>query len=209
MRATIAWSYELLDPEERTLFRRLAPFRGCTLDAVARACVMASEGPRSASVDLPPLSMDARDALASLVDKSLLRVDTDEQGQAWYVTLETVREFALEHLEASPEADGAWRRHAWYYLQLAEQQTGRDRTWYARTCSSAVWSVSMAISGRRSTGVRRTATRKPACGWPLGWSGSGSCAATLLKAALAWSRCWPDSRSTLRLAHVALPTRRR
>jgi DNA-binding CsgD family transcriptional regulator/tetratricopeptide (TPR) repeat protein len=69
------------------------------------------------------LSLDARGGLASLADKSLLRVEADEQGQAWYVTLETVREFALERLEASPEAAGVWRRHAWYCLQLAEEQT--------------------------------------------------------------------------------------
>jgi predicted ATPase len=113
----------LLEPEERTLFRRLAPFRGCTLDALAAVCVTPSEGPRSISIDLQPLEMDARNGLASLVDKSLLHVDSDEHGQAWYVMLETVREFALERLEASPETTLVWRRHAWYYLQLAEDQT--------------------------------------------------------------------------------------
>lgn len=121
LRATIARSYDLLDPDERTLFRRLAPFRGCTLDAVAAVCVGSSAGPRSTSVDLPPLRLGARDGLASLADKSLVRMEEDEQGQAWYAMLETVREFALERLEASPEAATVWRRHAWYYLQLAEQ----------------------------------------------------------------------------------------
>jgi predicted ATPase/transcriptional regulator with XRE-family HTH domain len=125
LRATIAWSYDLLDPRERTLFRRLGPFRGCTLDAVAAVCVKASEGPRATLVDLPPLQLDVRDGLASLVGKSLLRMEEDDQGQPWYVMLETVREFALERLEASPEADALWRRHAWYYLQLqfTEEQT--------------------------------------------------------------------------------------
>jgi predicted ATPase/DNA-binding CsgD family transcriptional regulator len=123
LQATIAWSYDLLEPEERTLFRRIAPFRGCTVGAVAAVCVNEEEGPRSTSVNLPALSLEARDGLASLVDKSLLRAEEDEQGQAWYVMLETVREFAQARLEASPEADAVWRRHAWYYLRLAEEQT--------------------------------------------------------------------------------------
>jgi predicted ATPase/DNA-binding CsgD family transcriptional regulator len=121
LRTTISWSYELLDPDERTLFRRLAPFRGCTVEAVASVCVKASEGSRSTLLDVPPLALDAIAGLASLADKSLLHVEEDARGETWYTMLETVREFALERLEASPEAAAVWRRHAWYYLRLAEQ----------------------------------------------------------------------------------------
>jgi predicted ATPase len=65
--------------------------------------------------------VDAQAGLGSLVDKSLLRVEEDVDGQPWYVMLETVREFALEQLAASSEAQAIWRRHALYYLRLVEQ----------------------------------------------------------------------------------------
>lgn len=121
LRATITWSYELLDPDERTLFRRLAPFRGCSVEAVDAVCLKAPAGSRTALLDLPPLALDASAGLASLADKSLLHVEEDARGAAWYMMLETVREFALVQLEASPEAAAVWRRHAWYYLRFAEQ----------------------------------------------------------------------------------------
>jgi non-specific serine/threonine protein kinase len=127
LRSTITWSYELLDPDEQTLFRRLAPFRGCTVEAVDCVCVKAAEGSRSTSLDLPLLALDATAGLASLVDKCLLHVEEDERGVAWYGMLETVREFALEQLESSPEGPAVWRRHAWYYLQLAEQRDAARR----------------------------------------------------------------------------------
>jgi non-specific serine/threonine protein kinase len=127
LRATITWSYDLLTTEERALFRRLAPFRGCTLEGVSHVCVAASDGPRQTSVALTPLTLDARAGMASLVEKNLLRVEEDERGEPWYVMLETVREFALERLEASPEAPAVWRRHAWYYLRLVEQSDSAVR----------------------------------------------------------------------------------
>ena len=124
--AAIRWSYDLLDPDERTLFRRLAPFRGATLDAVERVCIQPAEGVRATTVDLPALTIDGRAGLASLVDKNLLHVQQDEQGHAWFVMLETVREFAAEQLQASPEWQAVWRRFAWYYLRLAEVSDGRE-----------------------------------------------------------------------------------
>ena len=99
LRATIAWSHDLLTDHEKGLFARLAVFRGgCTLDA-AEAIVAA---------DL--------DTLQSLADKSLVR-HTDER--LWM--LETIRDYASEQLEESDEADRIRSRHAEWFLALAEE----------------------------------------------------------------------------------------
>jgi predicted ATPase len=98
LRATIAWSYELLSPEEQQLFARLAVFSGgCTLDAAEEAC--------DADVG----------SLQSLVEKSLLRF-TGER----YWMLETIGEYAAERLERSDEASGLKVRHARTFASLAE-----------------------------------------------------------------------------------------
>jgi predicted ATPase/DNA-binding CsgD family transcriptional regulator len=128
LRATLSWSYDLLDAEEQVLFRRLAPFRRCTLNAARAVCAAANQGSQSASVNLDPLVIDVQLGLSSLVNKSLLSVDEDPDGQPWYMMLETVREFALERLEGSPEAGAVWRRYAWYYLRLAEQAEPESRS---------------------------------------------------------------------------------
>ncbi|MFI5266364.1 MAG: ATP-binding protein [Chloroflexota bacterium] len=120
LRDTIAWSYDLLVPDEQALFRRLGVFRGCTLDAVEAVCCAPADGPRSSSVAVPPLAIDALDGVTSLVERSLLRRDETADGQPWYVMLETVREFALEQLEAGGVAAALRRRHALYYLRLSE-----------------------------------------------------------------------------------------
>jgi len=117
---TIRWSYDLLTQDEQVLLERLSVFRGCTLDAVETVCCAAAEGPRSSSVALPPLELGALDGVTSLVEKSLLLREELEDGQPWYRMLETVREFALERLEASGQAAALRRRHALYYLELAE-----------------------------------------------------------------------------------------
>jgi predicted ATPase/DNA-binding CsgD family transcriptional regulator len=123
LRATIAWSYDLLLPDEQALFRRLAPFRGFSLDAAQAVCMLPTAGPRSTTLMLPTLDLDAAAGLTSLVDKSLLRVDEDELGQPRYAMLETVRDFAREELEASGESVAVYRRHTWYCMQLAAEQT--------------------------------------------------------------------------------------
>jgi predicted ATPase/DNA-binding CsgD family transcriptional regulator len=124
--AAISWSYDLLEPDEQTLFRRLAPFRGATLEAVAGVCIQPAEGERASSVELSPLRLDARAGLAALVDKNLLHVESDDQGHARFVMLETVRDFALERLGSTPESEAIWRRFAWYHLRRAELSDGRE-----------------------------------------------------------------------------------
>ncbi|HEV2127126.1 MAG TPA: tetratricopeptide repeat protein [Thermomicrobiales bacterium] len=117
MRDAIAWSYDLLLPDEQAVFRRLAVFAsGCMFEA-AEAVV---------NVD-SSLGLDVLDGISSLVDKSLLDRVEGPGGEPRFAMLETVREFGLEQLVASEEADGARQRHAAHYLELAEEAAPRLR----------------------------------------------------------------------------------
>jgi predicted ATPase len=105
LRATIAWSYDLLDADEQQLFARLGVFRGgCTLETAEIVC----------DADL--------DTLASLLDKSLLRRRTGRLGEDRYWLLETIREFALERLRDAGLEDELRRRHAERMRQIARDQ---------------------------------------------------------------------------------------
>src|SRR6266508_4498064 len=118
LRATIAWSYDLLDAQEQELLAHLSVFAGgWTLEAAEAVC----------DCDL--------ETLASLVDKSLVR---EHAGR--FSMLETIREYALERLSQN-EADGdALSRHAAYFLAGAEannselfEDLGRDQVeWFER-----------------------------------------------------------------------------
>ena len=99
LRATIEWSHDLLSPEEKTLFARLAVFAGGSTLGAAVAV---------AGADL--------DIIESLVDKSLVR-HTDER----FWMLETIRAYAIDRLEQTGEADEIQQRHAEHFLVLAEQ----------------------------------------------------------------------------------------
>jgi len=106
LHATIAWSYDLLDPDEQRLFSRLSVFSGgCTLDAVEAVCV-----DDSSSVLRPSSSLDL---LESLVDQSLLQVSRSTPSR--FTMLETVREYAWERLQEGGETEAIRDRHAAYY----------------------------------------------------------------------------------------------
>jgi non-specific serine/threonine protein kinase len=133
MRDAIAWSYDLLNEEEKTVFRRLSVFvGGFTLEAAER--VVGSTGVRVAgsTATLPPAPLTRRhldtpsvlDHLASLVDNSLVRQVEGSDGEPRFVMLETIREYGLEQLEASDETDEGFRRHADWCLGLAERNWG-------------------------------------------------------------------------------------
>jgi predicted ATPase len=115
LRATIAWSYDLLSEEEQRLFGALSVFvGGCTLEAAEEV----------ADADL--------DTLQSLVEKSLLRFS---EGRYWM--LETIRGYAGERLEESGERDALCEGHARWHLRLTEEaepelQTGDQTTWLSR-----------------------------------------------------------------------------
>jgi predicted ATPase/class 3 adenylate cyclase len=105
LRATIEWSYDLLDEAARRLFARLGAFAGSfSLDSAEAVC----------DADF--------DSIAALVELSLLK----PIGVDRFVMLETIREYANEQLEASGESDRLRRRHAEHFLELVEHAPGLD-----------------------------------------------------------------------------------
>jgi predicted ATPase/DNA-binding SARP family transcriptional activator/DNA-binding CsgD family transcriptional regulator len=111
LRATLDWGYDLLSEAERVLFRRLSVFAGgWTLEAAE--AVGSGDGVGEGEV-LDPFSR--------LVDKSLVAVEEGERGVMRYTMLEPVRQYARERLRESAEEDAVQRRHAGFFLALAEE----------------------------------------------------------------------------------------
>lgn len=112
LRAAMDWSYDLLTPTERRLFRRLSVFvGGCTLEGAEAVCDAKGD-----------LGLDVLNGMESMVDKSLAQRDEQADGEPRFVMLETIREYALEKLEASGEKALTKRAHAAYCLVLAEER---------------------------------------------------------------------------------------
>jgi predicted ATPase/DNA-binding SARP family transcriptional activator/DNA-binding CsgD family transcriptional regulator len=117
LKGTLDWSYDLLSESEQTLFDRLSVFMGgWTLEAASM--VAKGEGVEEGEV---------LDLLSGLVEKSLVMVRGGDPGGARYRLLEPVRQYALDKLEESDEAEEARRRHAEFFLALAEDAEPRLR----------------------------------------------------------------------------------
>lgn len=112
LRAVVDWSWDLLDEDEREVLARLSVFaRGCDLAAVEAVC-----GPFA---DTSRGCLDVLDALASLVDKSLVVAAPAPDGEMRYRLLETVAEYASERLDETGRRRDAERAHLTYYRELA------------------------------------------------------------------------------------------
>jgi predicted ATPase/DNA-binding CsgD family transcriptional regulator len=111
LRATIAWSYQLLSAEGQQLFRYLSVFvGGCTLDAIEAIAPTCGLG-----------ALTILDGVSMLLENHLLRQVEQHDGEPRLLMLETLREFGLECLETSGEGAAARQAHAQYYLALAEE----------------------------------------------------------------------------------------
>jgi predicted ATPase/DNA-binding CsgD family transcriptional regulator len=121
MRATIAWSHDLLTSEEQTLFRRLAVFvGGFSLEAAEVVCQGAGTGEQGMGEASGPVA-SVLDGVASLVDQSLVQKTEQPDGAPRFTMLETVREFGLERLADSGETAAANRRLAAWAVALAHE----------------------------------------------------------------------------------------
>jgi predicted ATPase/class 3 adenylate cyclase len=110
LRATIDWSHDLLVPEERAVFRRLAAFAGGWSLAAAEAVVS----------DNLVADADVLDLMTRLVDKSLIVADPTS-SEARFAMLETIRQYARDYLVEAGEAEEIFRRHRDWYLALVER----------------------------------------------------------------------------------------
>ena len=148
LRASVDWSHALLSEPERVLFRRLAVFlAGFDLDA-AQAIAGGGDVERYLVLD----------QLTLLVDKSLV-VAENASGRTRYRLLETVRQYALEKLAESGEADAVRSRHRDHYTAMAALLDAPARTDYERRVEQAeeemdnlraafVWSLETGDVGR-------------------------------------------------------------
>ncbi len=101
LRHAVDWSYDLLEPQERSILSRLGVFAGgFTLDAAE--AVVAGDGVEA---------FDVLDGVGQLVDKSLVVADETSLGTR-YRLLETIRQYALERLDDEGATDAVRRRHA-------------------------------------------------------------------------------------------------
>jgi predicted ATPase/DNA-binding CsgD family transcriptional regulator len=109
LRAAVDWSYELLTGPEQVLLRRLAVFSGWNLEMAEQVC----------ADDAIPAER-VLDLMAALIDKSLVTLDAELEGDARYRLLDTIREYAAGRLNASGEGPEIRRRHRDYMLWLGE-----------------------------------------------------------------------------------------
>lgn len=121
LRSTIDWSFDLLGDEEKRLFAALSVFAGgFTLDAAEAVCGEACT--------------DLLGTLASLIDKSLVKAG-DAEGEGRFGMLETVREYAVEKLEAGGKAEAVRSAHAAFFTEFAlfadVQLKGGDQRFWA------------------------------------------------------------------------------
>ncbi len=173
LRATVDWSYSLLQPTERAVFDRLGVFPGELRRGGGRA-VTQGDGVED---------WDVRDALTSLVNKSMLTAASGATGTTRYQLLETMRQYSRERLDQTGDADERRRAHAEYYAQLADgysdtMLTGHDiqrrhsevRFEWDNYRAAVTWALDSLISGDgdlalriavpmagAATGVRRAA----------------------------------------------------
>ena len=109
LRQAIAWSHDLLDPDEQALLRRIAIFAGHpTLSAIEE-------------VADPDGALDALNGLASLVEKSLIQSVNSDSDEPRFAMLQNIRAFGLEQLASQGETDDLAVAHAHYYAGLATE----------------------------------------------------------------------------------------
>src|SRR6266508_618010 len=152
LRNTIAWSYDLLDASEQSLFSRLSVFAGgCTLES---------------AVAVGDASLDE---IATLIDGSLIERRPGADGALRFQMLETIGEYALERLEAGDEADAVRRRHAEHCLKHAEADPVPNQAAWLAGLDAERDNLRAALDWCRDAGEAGLGLRLAAALWEFWW----------------------------------------
>jgi len=147
LRDTVAWSYDLLEPDVQELFARLAVFAGgFTLES---------------AVAVTDASLDG---VGVLLDDSLL-----ERVNGRFRMLETIREYALERLDATNEADAIHRRHVEHFLRLARSEPVPDQAAWLASLDSERDNLRAALDWCRDDGDPALGLRLASALWEFWW----------------------------------------
>ncbi|HEY7036261.1 MAG TPA: LuxR C-terminal-related transcriptional regulator [Thermomicrobiales bacterium] len=191
MRDAIAWSVDLLDPDTRATFARLGVFSGgFTLEA---AEYLGGRGDRGTGGQHresdgvhpapfrppPPSAAPVLDAIGALIDASLVQMQPAESdGETRYLMLETIREYALELLEGSGEADAVRGRLAEWLIDLNErvneQIRGTDETAWLVRLDAEQANIRALLTWSLDRGDAETALRLATKGTWFLWSVQGT-----------------------------------
>ncbi len=147
MRATVAWSIDLLDDDEQRVFERFSVFASpCTVDEAEAVCSAGS-----------PLAGSPLDALASLLEKSLLRRKTGVDGEPRFSMFAVVRELASERLRARGEEEDV----AWRHVEVYEALAGHGGRNLEGVEQAAAWARLEEESGNLRAALAFTLERDP------------------------------------------------
>jgi predicted ATPase/DNA-binding CsgD family transcriptional regulator/transcriptional regulator with XRE-family HTH domain len=179
LRATLEWSYLLLRPDEQAIFRRLGVFVGGWTAEAAEAIgdqVGDQAGPAaSANGSRVATTPTVADVLLRLLNHSLVqRVKTGDETVR-FTMLETIREYALEQLQASGEAEAIYRRYVHFFLALTETAAPKLKSaarvdWFGRLDAERDNLRAALAQSRTMAGGDELALRLSAALWPYWWA---------------------------------------
>jgi predicted ATPase/DNA-binding SARP family transcriptional activator len=156
LRAAVDWSYDLLTPDEQALFTSLGVFVGGF--SLAGAAAVAGD-----------LELELIDGIESLLNNSMLRTERMAEGEPRFGMSETMREYALERLAERGDGEAVHRRHADFYLRLAEEAEpallGPEQVRWARKLDSERDNLRAALTWAAASGEAEVGLRTASALW--------------------------------------------
>jgi predicted ATPase/DNA-binding CsgD family transcriptional regulator len=159
LHAAMDWGHQVLDDQERRVFRRIAVFAG-GFELSSCEAVCAGDGVKAEEVG---------GLVLRLVERSLVRLELNRRGPARYRLLEPIRHYAAERLVESGERAAVAERHAIHFLTMAEraehEEWGEDRPGWLERLETELDNLRLALAWFRACNASRGLRMASALSW--------------------------------------------